>query len=174
MAEPKPHRRKSVHHSLGGGLVADVLLWKNWCGGIVVLVSATALWLLFERVGYNVPLPPLPDLKISEQSSVNAADTLQVWINHALSIAHDIAIERNWVLFVQITSGLWVISYIGSVLNVLTLIYIVVLLSLSVPLLYDKYQDQINDKLHTMHGIIQTQYKRFNIPIPLNKEKKME
>ena len=33
--------------------VADVLLWKNWCGGVAVLVSATALWYLFERAGYN-------------------------------------------------------------------------------------------------------------------------
>ena len=34
-------------------LVADVLLWKKWCGGVVMLTSATALWYLFERAGYN-------------------------------------------------------------------------------------------------------------------------
>lgn len=30
-----------------------MLLWKNWRGGVTVLVSATALWYLFERAGYN-------------------------------------------------------------------------------------------------------------------------
>lgn len=34
-------------------IVADVLLWKKWCGGVVILTSATALWYLFERAGYN-------------------------------------------------------------------------------------------------------------------------
>jgi len=34
-------------------LVADVLLWKNWRGGVTLLISATTLWYLFERAGYN-------------------------------------------------------------------------------------------------------------------------
>lgn len=33
--------------------VADLLLWKKWYGGVVLLVSATTLWFLFERAGYN-------------------------------------------------------------------------------------------------------------------------
>ncbi|MCH97239.1 reticulon-like protein B11-like [Trifolium medium] len=50
MVEPN---RISVHHVLGAGLVADVLLWKNWRGGVAVLSSATTLWYLFECAGYN-------------------------------------------------------------------------------------------------------------------------
>ncbi|KAG5042090.1 hypothetical protein JHK87_006005 [Glycine soja] len=45
--------RISVHRILGEGLLADVVLWKNWRGAVAVLVSATALWYLFERAGYN-------------------------------------------------------------------------------------------------------------------------
>ena len=33
--------------------VADMLLWKKWCGGAVILTSTTALWYLFERADYN-------------------------------------------------------------------------------------------------------------------------
>ncbi|XP_027366438.1 reticulon-like protein B11 [Abrus precatorius] len=200
-------KRISVHHALGAGLVADVLLWKNWRGAATVLVSATALWYLFERAGYNFlsfvanvvlllvailffwakaanllnrPLPPLPDLEISEETIARVADLLQIWINRALSVAHDIAIERNLLLCLQVVGGLWVISYIGSLLNFLTLIYIGILLSLSIPLLYDKYQDQIDDKLYVVHGIIQTQYKKIHsivlskIPKLSNKEKKVQ
>ncbi|KAF1860783.1 hypothetical protein Lal_00000196 [Lupinus albus] len=195
--------RISVHHSLGGGFVADVLLWKNWCGGVAVLVSSSALWYLFEHAGYNFlsfvanvmlllvvilflwakaanllnrPLPPLPDLEISEETIAKVADAMQIRINRALSIAHDIAIERNLLLSLQVSGALWVISYIGSLFNFLTLIYIGVLLSLSVPLLYDKYQDQIDEKLYLLHGIIQTQYRKIHgiVLSKIPKEKKVQ
>lgn len=43
----------SIFFFFGIFSVADVLLWKKWSVGIVLLISATALWLLFERAGYN-------------------------------------------------------------------------------------------------------------------------
>ncbi|KAI8554561.1 hypothetical protein RHMOL_Rhmol05G0108100 [Rhododendron molle] len=198
-------RRISVHQALGGGSVADVLLWRRWCGAVILLGSSTALWFLFEWAGYNLlsftanvllllvailffwaksasllnrPLPPLPDLEISEESVLKAADVARVWMNHALSVAHDIAVGRNVKLFLQVASGLWVISYIGSFFNFLTLVYIGVLLSLSVPVLYEKYQAQVDEKLIVAHKIIQTQYKKLDDNIlkkmPLNKEKKTQ
>lgn len=48
------------------------------------------------------PLPPLPDLEISEESVLKAADVARVWMNHALSVAHDIAVGRNVKLFLQV------------------------------------------------------------------------
>ncbi|KAG6600309.1 Reticulon-like protein B11, partial [Cucurbita argyrosperma subsp. sororia] len=166
-------RRISVHQVLGGGPVADMLLWKKWCGGAVILTSTTALWYLFERADYNFlsfvanvllllvlilfvwaksasllnrPLPPLPDLEISEESVSIVADELRLWVNFALSIARDIAIGRNLKLFLQVALGLWISSFIGSFFNFLTLVYFGVLLSLSAPLVYDKYQDPIDEK----------------------------
>ncbi|KAF3543521.1 hypothetical protein DY000_02004584 [Brassica cretica] len=60
----------SVHRSLGGGSgsslslsyicidccisVADLLLWRNRTGAVILLVSSTAFWFLFERAGYNL------------------------------------------------------------------------------------------------------------------------
>lgn len=32
-------------------LAADVILWKKWHVSIVVIIMATAVWLLFERSG---------------------------------------------------------------------------------------------------------------------------
>ncbi|CAI9786291.1 unnamed protein product [Fraxinus pennsylvanica] len=155
--------RPSVHLVLGSGAVADVLLWKNWFGSAALLIGSTALWLLFERAGYNLlsfisnvllllvvilffwaksalllnrPLPPVPNLDISEESVVKGADEMLVYVNGALSIAHDIAIGGNLRLFFQVFLGLWVISYIGSFFSFLTLAYIGVLLSLSLPVLY--------------------------------------
>lgn len=48
------------------------------------------------------PLPPLPDLEISEETIGKLADELQIWINRALSVSHDIAIERNLLLCLQV------------------------------------------------------------------------
>ncbi|XP_045808525.1 reticulon-like protein B11 [Trifolium pratense] len=204
MVEPN---RISVHHVLGAGLVADVLLWKNWRGGVAVLSSATTLWYLFECAGYNFlsfvanvilllvvilflwakaanllnrPLPPLPDLEISEETIAKHAEVLQIWINRALSVAHDIAIERDLFLCLQVVGVLWTISYIGSLFNFLTLIYICVLLSLSLPVLYDKYQDRIDEKLHVVHGVIHPHYQKICnivlsiIPKRTSKEKKVQ
>ncbi|KAM1030999.1 hypothetical protein FF1_034795 [Malus domestica] len=207
MGESMPPRRNSVHQALGGGHVADVLLWKKWSGGVLLLTSTTASWLLFERAGYNLlsfvanvllllvvilflwaksasllnrPLPPLPDMEISEANVVKAADALHAGINRGLSIARDIAIGRNWKLFLQVAFCLWLASYIGSFFNFLTLVYIGVLLSLSVPVLYDKYQDHIDDKLHVANRVIQAQYRKIDdsilkkIPLRSNKEKKLQ
>ncbi|XP_022982758.1 reticulon-like protein B11 [Cucurbita maxima] len=200
-------RRISVHQMLGGGPVADMLLWKKWCGGAVILTSTTALWYLFERADYNFlsfvanvllllvlilfvwaksasllnrPLPPLPDLEISEESVSIVADELRLWVNFALSIARDIAIGRNLKLFLQVALGLWISSFIGSFFNFLTLVYFGVLLSLSAPLVYDKYQDPIDEKLCVTHRYVQMQYRKLDenvlrkLPLPLNKEKKMQ
>lgn len=204
---PAVRRRINVHQALGGGAVADVMLWKQWCGGVFVLVGATFMWYLFERAGYNLlsfvanvllllviilffwaksasilnrPLPPLPDLEISEESVTKAAETLQVWMNYPLLVAREIALGGNFKLFCEVAFGLWAISYVGSFFNFLTLVYIGILLSLSVPVLYDKYQEHIDHKLIMTHKVIQTQYKKIDdsilrkIPVPLNKEKKTQ
>ncbi|XP_062175887.1 reticulon-like protein B11 [Alnus glutinosa] len=205
--ESKPPRRINVHQALGGGSVADVLLWKNWYGGVVGLISATTLWCLFEVAGYNPlsfvanvllllvvilffwaksasllnrPLPPIPDLEISEEFVAKAADAMQVWINPALSIARDIALGRNLKLFLKVAIGLWIVSFIGSLFNFITLVFIGVLVSLSVPVVYDKFQDHINEQLWVVLGILQVQYRKIDdnllkkIPISFNKEKKTQ
>ncbi|XP_076926411.1 reticulon-like protein B11 [Bidens hawaiensis] len=172
--------RTSVHNALGAGAVADILLWKNVYGGVVVLIVSTVFWFLFERGGYNIvafvannllllvvilffwaksatllnrPLPPIPELDISEESVLIAADEMQVWINHAFSVARDIAVSGNLKTLIAVVSSLWLISYVGSFFNFLTLVYIGILLSLSIPFLYDKFQAQVDSKLVIVHKI---------------------
>ncbi|GJV08008.1 reticulon-like protein B11 [Tanacetum coccineum] len=51
-----PNHHISVHEALGGGPLADILLWRNVYGGVVVLIVSTFFWVLFEMGGgyYNV------------------------------------------------------------------------------------------------------------------------
>ncbi|KAL2924863.1 Reticulon-like protein B11 [Bienertia sinuspersici] len=205
MGESHTLQRISVHQALGAGSVADVLLWRKRCGSIMLLVSSTSLWLLFERAGYNPltfvanvllllvlilffwaksasllnrPLPPVPDLEISEKSIEQAADVIRVWVNRALALAHEIAVCGNLRVLIQVAVLLWVISYIGSLCNFVTFVYIGFLLALSVPVLYDKYQSRIDDKLHVACKIAETGYRKVDatvlrkIPVSLYKKKK--
>ncbi|GMI83685.1 hypothetical protein like AT3G19460 [Hibiscus trionum] len=207
MGDSAPTSRISVHQALGAGLVADVLLWRKWCGGVVILASATAFWCLFELATYSIvsfvanvllllvvilffwaksasllnrPLPPLPNLEISERNAGKIAKELQVWVNYALSIAHDITLGQDLKLFLKVTVGLWFVSYIGSFFNFLTFIYIGIVLSLSVPMLYDKYQHHVDEKLSVTHKIMQAQYRKIDetvlrkLPLPANRVKKMQ
>ncbi|XP_022717714.1 probable disease resistance protein At1g61300 [Durio zibethinus] len=54
-----------------------------------------------------------------------------------------------------------------------------VILSLSVPLVYDKPQHHVDEKFSVVHKIIQTQYRKIDetvlrkLPLPSNKEEKM-
>ncbi|XP_051137799.1 reticulon-like protein B11 [Andrographis paniculata] len=204
MGEP---RQFSVHLALGGGAVADVLLWKKGYQSVTLLVVSTALWFIFETAGYNLlsfisnalfflavilffwaksaallnrPLPPLPNLEVSEDVMLRAADETRLWVNEALSLAHDIGIRGNLRLAVQLAIGLWLISYIGSLFDFLTLAYIGVLLSLSMPVLYDNYQDLINEKMHAAYKLVQIQYRVIDekvlsrISLPVSKEKKIQ
>ncbi|KAK8636457.1 hypothetical protein V6N13_124203 [Hibiscus sabdariffa] len=165
MGDSNVSLRTSVHKAFGGGRVADVILWRRWCGGAMVLVSATTMWYLFEIAGYNFlsfmanvlllhvvilffwaksasllnrPLPPIPNMEISERTIGMVSDELHGCINCVLAIAHDITIGRNLKLFIKVSVGLWFVSFIGSLVNFLTLVYIGVILLLSVPAVYEK------------------------------------
>ncbi|KAK9071127.1 hypothetical protein SSX86_009695 [Deinandra increscens subsp. villosa] len=198
--------RISVHDALGGGAVADALLWRKCYGGVLMLTVSTVIWLLFERAGYNFlsfvantllllvvilffwaksasllnrPLPPIPDLDISEESVLIAADEMRVLVNRALATLHEIAADGNLSTIILVGVGLWLVSYIGSLFSFLTLIYIGVLLSLSVPFLYDTFQAQIDEKLIVVHKHMSIVFKKADIilqkiPMSQKKQKKTE
>ncbi|EPS70370.1 hypothetical protein M569_04390, partial [Genlisea aurea] len=200
-------RRLSVHEALGGGAAADLLLWRNWRQTVIFLVGSTGFWFLFEIAGYNLlsfisnvllllvvilffwtksatllnrPLPPLPNLEIAEETVVRAADEARLWMNKVLSIAHEIAICGNLILFTQVSICLWLASYIGSLFTFLSLTYISLLLSVSVPFVYEKYRNPIDRKLGDVCSVARTQYRKIDddflrkIPFPKRKGKKIE
>ncbi|CAL9155275.1 unnamed protein product [Musa hybrid cultivar] len=195
--------RPSVHRALGGGVVADALLWRRRNLAVLTTAGATTVWFLFDRAGYsflsvianallllvvilffwaksalllNRPLPPLPNLEIPDEVVGKAADGARVWINRALAVGHDITIRRDRKVFLQVILVLWLISYIGSLFNFLTLVYIGVLLSITLPALYDKYQDHVHEKLGVAHNVVLKQYGNIlsRVQAQPTKEKKTE
>ncbi|GLT89476.1 hypothetical protein SLE2022_074550 [Rubroshorea leprosula] len=165
------NRHRTVHQILGGGLVADVILWrrKNLTMGILLLTLA--VWVVFERSGYtllslvssvlllltiilflwaksaailNRPAPPLPELYLSEEMVNDAATFIRTQVNELLSVSQDVAMGKDSRLFFQVAALLGLISIVGGLTDFLTLGYTSLVIVLAVPALYERYEDSVD------------------------------
>lgn len=165
------NRQRSVHQVLGGGTSADVILWRKKYMSAGILVGTTLAWILLEQSGFTLltivsnvllllivglfvwanaaafihkPPPRIPELHLSEDMVINFASALRVEINKALAIAHDIALGKDLKVFLKVVAVLWGLSAVGGWFHFLTLIYICVVLSHTIPVIYERYEDQID------------------------------
>ncbi|KAK4262830.1 hypothetical protein QN277_028335 [Acacia crassicarpa] len=163
-------REKPVHHVLGGGKPADVMLWRNKKISASALGVATVVWVLFELLEYHLltlvchflilalailflwsnastfinKIPPrIPEVHIPEEPVLQFASALRTQINCLIATLRDIASGRDLKKFLFVIAGLWVFSIVGSCCNFLTLFYIAFVLLHTVPVLYEKYEDQV-------------------------------
>ncbi|CAK9318225.1 unnamed protein product [Citrullus colocynthis] len=199
-------RDKPVHTVLGGGKPADVFLWRNKRNSAAVLGGATALWILFELLEYqlitlvchilivllaivflwsyantfiNKTPPQIPDVRLPEDCLLEVVSSLRIEINHVVSILRDIAFGRDLKKFLSAFIGLWVLSIVGNWCNFLTLLYISFVLLHTVPVLYEKYEDQVDPIAEKALIELKKQYAVFDakvlskIPMgPLQEKKK--
>ncbi|XP_078176789.1 reticulon-like protein B5 [Carex rostrata] len=165
-------REKPVHQVLGGGKTADVLLWRDKKSALGALAGATAIWVLFELLNYrlltlisyffmftlgalfivsklmsciNRTLPGIPELHISEERARHAAFALRNDINRVLSLLRNVALGHDLKKFLMVIAGLWVLSVVGSWFDFLTLSYIGFVILQTVPALYERYDDKIDE-----------------------------
>ncbi|GAA0159436.1 membrane traffic protein [Lithospermum erythrorhizon] len=163
--------KKPVHNILGAGKPADVFLWRNKKVSAGVLGGATAIWLLFDILEYHLltlichgliltlavlflwsnasffitkSRPNIPEIQIPEKPVLEIASTLRIEINHALETLKGIASGRDLKTFIGVIVGLWILSILGSSCSFLTLFYILVVLLHTLPVLYEKYDDQVD------------------------------
>ncbi|KAL0919675.1 hypothetical protein M5K25_011788 [Dendrobium thyrsiflorum] len=164
-------RRRSVHEMLGGGMLADVIMWRRRNITVGILLGTFAAWVIFELSRYtlvslvsrvllllvtilfvwakaagvlNRPPPPLPELHITEEATNQAADFVRTKINIILSASRDIALGRDSNLYYKVAACLWLISIVSSWTDFLTLAYTSLAVVLTIPVLYEKYEDVID------------------------------
>ncbi|KAG7561675.1 Reticulon [Arabidopsis thaliana x Arabidopsis arenosa] len=164
-------REKPVHKVLGGGLPADVFLWRDKKLSASVLGVATAIWVLFELVEYhflslvchilifalaalfllsnahafmNKTPPKIPELHIKEEHFLMIVSALRNELNQGFVILRSIALGRDLKKFLMVVVGLWIISVVGNWFNFLTLLYICFVLLHTVPMLYEKHEDKVD------------------------------
>ncbi|CAL9049593.1 unnamed protein product [Musa banksii] len=164
-------REKAVHLILGGGKPADVFLWRNNKVSAATLGGATATWVLFELLDYrlltvachtlnlslaitflysnmthfmNKSPPNIPVVSVPQVVAVNIALSIRYQINRGFAALRDIALGRDLKKFLAVIAGLWVLSILGNCCNFLTLFYIAFVMLHTVPVLYEKYEDQVD------------------------------
>lgn len=163
--------QRSLHDLLGGGAVADVVLWrrKEAAGGLLGALPAS--WALFYCVpGYtllsfvsrvtmimltvlfvwakaarllNRAPPPVPQMKISEDSMSVAAATVSTYMNKALQGFENIALGKDSSLFYKVASVLLMTSIVGRLTDLITLVYTSLVIVLTIPVLVEKSEEHI-------------------------------
>eukprot|EP00256_Glycine_max_P060279 XP_014629108.1 reticulon-like protein B12 isoform X2 [Glycine max] len=184
------NRQRSLHEILGGG--QDLILWRRKNLTVGILLVTLAVWVVFERSGYtllslvsnvllllivilflwaksaailNRPAPPLPQLHLSEEMANEVKTFIRTRVNDLLSVSQDIALGKDSRLFLKVAAYLWIISIIGGLTDFLTLAYTSLFIVLTVPAIYERYEDYIDKyilkgyrKLCLLHLKINEQY----------------
>ncbi|GAB2233611.1 hypothetical protein Droror1_Dr00002837 [Drosera rotundifolia] len=179
-------RQRPVHKLLGGGKSADILLWrdKKISGG--VLAGATVVWVLFEWLNYHFlsivffllalslvvqfvwsnasglvnRLPPR--LTIPDELFVNIAVAAGAEVNKALGFLQDVALGGSLKQFLMVVGSLIIVAIISSWCNFLTILYIGFIGAHTLPVLYEKYEDEVDSFVDNLLGRAQHQYKKID------------
>ncbi|KAL5220245.1 hypothetical protein ABZP36_024958 [Zizania latifolia] len=165
------HRHNSVHKLLGGGKVADILLWKNRNLSAGVLAGATLIWFLFDVVEYNIipllcqiaiismivifiwsnvaPLfdrapPRIPEVIISEHAFKETALAIHHKLVHIVPVLYDIACGKDLKKFLLVVGFLLVLSAIGSSCSFTSLLYIGFMCAHTLPVLHQRYETEVD------------------------------
>ncbi|MBA0570314.1 hypothetical protein Goshw_018081, partial [Gossypium schwendimanii] len=144
-------RQRPVHHILGGGKSADVLLWRNKKISASFLASATLIWVLFEWLNYhfltllsfalvlgmvaqfvwsnasgllNRSSSQVPRLVLPDELFVSIGRSVGAEVNRGLQYLQDVSCRGNLKQFLVVAVSLWVAAVIGSWCNFLTVLYV--------------------------------------------------
>ncbi|XP_030462948.1 reticulon-like protein B8 isoform X1 [Syzygium oleosum] len=183
-------RQKPLHRLFGGGKSADVLLWRNKKISASVLAGATVIWVLFEWLDYHfltlvcfaVILAMLaqflwsnasgllssrsaskpPRLVVPNDLFVNIGKTVGVEVNQALEFIQDVALGGNLKQFLIVVGCLWAAAIIGSWCNFITVLYIGFVAAHTLPVLYERHEDQVDSFGHQVLDQLQHHYRKLD------------
>lgn len=182
-------RHNSVYNIFGGGKSADVFLWRNKKTSSSILVGATLVWVFFEWLDYhfitlacfalvvgmifqfvwsnasglvNRSPSEVPRLVLPNDFLVNPALFVGEQVNMFLGFIQDLACGRDLKMLAMVVVGLWAAAVIGSWCNFLTVLYIGFVAAHTVPVLYEKYEDQVDDFISNLFGQLQQQYRKLD------------
>ncbi|KAK7406593.1 hypothetical protein VNO78_08221 [Psophocarpus tetragonolobus] len=188
-------------------IVKDVVLWKRKKLNATVIVAATAAWVLMEVCEFKFLTviswvailivaslflyanmlrllgkepPNLLRLELTEETAVGIAKTVRACIEEAIRWLFLVSAEKEWPVFLGAVAGLLSLSYLGSCMDLLTLVYIGILVGMSLPLTYVKNEHNIKRFVQTLKEKIKRYYQIINentiqkIKSRIVKEKKTE
>ncbi|KAK9284405.1 hypothetical protein L1049_023576 [Liquidambar formosana] len=183
-------RQKSIHHLMGGGKSADVLLWRNKTISASVLTGATAVWILFEWLNYHFMTlvcfalalgmlvqfvwcnasgflkssssSKVPRLVLPKELFINIGNSVGEEVNRALESLQGVSCEGNLKQFIVVVASLWVAAVIGSWCNFLTVMYVGFVAAHTLPVLYERYEDQVDSFVYKVLDQLQHRYQKLD------------
>ncbi|ESW28834.1 hypothetical protein PHAVU_002G021800 [Phaseolus vulgaris] len=160
----------SYSSDVDNGVVKDVVFWRRKKLNAVVIVAATAAWVLMEVFEFNFLAviswvailvvastflyanmlrllgkepPNLSWLELTEETTRRIASKVRAWIQETIRWLLLVSVRKEWPVFVGVVAGLWSLSYIGRCMDLLTVVYIGVLVGMAIPLTYVKNEEKI-------------------------------
>ncbi|XP_058193711.1 reticulon-like protein B9 [Rhododendron vialii] len=190
IAKAKPFgRQRPMRDILGGGKVADVLLWKDKALSAAILIGIGALWYLFEVIGYNFltllchtiifamviifvwdkvadifkwPPPRIPQT-LSDSSMVREiAAFCRAKLEAFLSIFFNVARGSDFGQFLLVVVTLWILSTVGNYISSLNLLFFGCLCLETLPYLYDQYEEEADYLLARTFRMMKKTYKKLD------------
>lgn len=185
-------RQKRLHDLLGGGHSADVLLWRKKHLSASFLAAATVLWFLFEWIGYhfvsvisflllglvvvlfawsnvaaflNRAPPPVPKLQLSNDQVFYVANNVSVYVNEVLAMVHEIVIGKDATRFLKLVGVLGFLVIFGSWFSLLTLIFLAIVAAHTLPVLYEKHGETIDQLADRTLKELNKQYRNFDASV---------
>ncbi|KAL3639309.1 hypothetical protein CASFOL_017216 [Castilleja foliolosa] len=171
-------RQRPIHSALGGGKVADVLLWRDTRVSAVILIGIGAIWFLFEVVEYNLVTllchviittmlnpPNIRKITLQDSTAKYIASTIHTKFNHFLSRILYVGSGNDPKLFVLTIVSLWIISVIGSSINSLNLLFFGLLCLETLPFMYEKYEDEVDHLAYKLSWQMKNFYKMLDAEI---------
>jgi len=134
------------------------------CHILILALLGSFLWSKGCTVIKKSP-PRIPDVAIPEKPVLQFASELRILINQSLTVLRDIASGRDLKMFVSVIVGLWIFSMLGSVCDFLTLLYIAVVLLHTLPVIYNKYEDEIDAFVRKALVEVKKQYAVFDAKV---------
>ncbi|KAK9143887.1 hypothetical protein Syun_013287 [Stephania yunnanensis] len=168
-------RNKKISAGVLGGATAvwvlfELLEYHLLTLACHILILTLAILFLWSNAStfINKSPPRIPDVHLPEEPFLQVAHELRFEINWGLVCA---ARHCFWprseevpcsLTALRVIAGLWVLSIVGSWCNFLTLFYIAFVLLHTVPVLYEKYEDQIDSFAEKAMREIKKQYAVFD------------
>ncbi|EEF40020.1 reticulon-like protein B13 [Ricinus communis] len=150
--------------------VKDIVLWRRKKLSLLVLLVATVTWVLLDVYEFNfitvaswlamlivtslflygnlVRLfrkeePKISNWKISEETTTETAKSVRGMIEEGIRWMFHVSAESEWFIFARVVTVLWLLSYVGSFFDFLTLLYVGTVMGMSVPVIYVKNEEKI-------------------------------
>ncbi|XP_016510130.1 reticulon-like protein B13 isoform X2 [Nicotiana tabacum] len=165
---PTPSPTRDVSNDI----VRDVILWKRKNLSVLTLLAATAIWLALEvyelkfvtlfswmsmlavaflffwgnihRLLGKEPVD-MSAMYISEKSAREMGAKIQEYVEKSLRLVFSVSAEKEWLVFAGSVASLGLISVVASYFDLLSLLYFGVVVGLTGPFVYVKYEHKIKE-----------------------------